>query len=237
MLMLALMNLNNPMLWAVLIGWILSVTIHEFAHGLAAHLGGDYTIAERGGLTLNPLQYIDPIGSIIFPAIIFLIGGIPLPGGMTFVRNDLLRGRRWQVIVSAAGPLANFILYVLLCLALSPRMGWVQEGVPVEDWTPAQLWVGALAMLQVLSVLLNLLPIPPSDGFHILIPFLPQHVQETLNSPAVRSICYFGYFMLLTGAPLFLGYIGLAVDQIHAVMGFNPHALYALEQLLHPQPI
>ena len=227
MLTLAMMNLNNPMLWAILIGWILSVTIHEFAHGLAAHLGGDYTIAERGGLTLNPLQYIDPIGSIVFPAIIFLIGGIPLPGGVTYVRDDLLRGRGWRVTVSAAGPLSNFILYILLSLLLSPAVGWVQEGLPVQQWTQAQLWVGAMAMLQILSVVLNLLPLPPSDGFHIINPFLPEHVQEKLNSPNIRSICYFGYFMLLTGAPIFWRLIRQTTFQIHDGLGFNPDAIEA----------
>ncbi|MFI5377681.1 MAG: site-2 protease family protein [Tepidisphaerales bacterium] len=227
MLMLAWTHLDNPMLWAVLIGWILSVTIHEFAHGLAAHFGGDYTIAERGGLTLNPLQYIDPLGSLVFPAIIFLMGGIPLPGGATYVRDDLLRGRRWQVAVSAAGPLSNFILYIILCLLLSPAAGWVQPGLPVAQWTPAQLWVGALAVLQILSVLLNLLPIPPTDGFRIICPFLPEHIQEKLNSPGVRSICYFGYFMLLTGAPLLFQYIWDTAHQINEGMGFNPDAFRA----------
>jgi Zn-dependent protease len=226
MLMLAWTHLDNPMLWAVLIGWVLSVTIHEFAHGLAGHLGGDYTVAERGGLTLNPLQYVDPLGSLIFPAIIFLIGGIPLPGGMTYIRHDLLRGRRWEVAVSAAGPLANFILYVILSLLLSPVVGWIQPGLPVAQWTPAQLWVGALAVLQILSVILNLLPIPPTDGFNIIRPFLPEHIQEKLNAPGLRSICYFGYIMLIM-TPLFWGYIGYTVWQIHHGMGFNPDAFDA----------
>ncbi|MGA2500578.1 MAG: site-2 protease family protein [Tepidisphaeraceae bacterium] len=233
MLTLALMNLNNPMLWAILIGWILSVTIHEFSHGLAAHLGGDYTIAERGGLTLNPLQYIDPLGSLVFPAIIFLIGGIPLPGGATYVRDDLLRGRGWRVAMSAAGPFSNFIMYLILCLLLSPGVGWVQEGLPVQQWTQAQLWVGALAVLQILSVVLNLLPIPPLDGFHMISPFLPEHVQEKLNSPGIRSLCYFGYFMLLTGAPLFWYFIYHTVFQIHGGLGFNPDVFQAWNRAMY----
>src|SRR5687768_11779009 len=77
--MVAMVNFSNPLLWAVLIGWIMSVVLHEFAHGLVAHWGGDYTVRERGGLTLNPIQYIDPVMSILLPIAIFLIGGIPLP--------------------------------------------------------------------------------------------------------------------------------------------------------------
>ena len=58
-------DFSNPLLWAVFIGWIISVVLHEFAHGIVAYWGGDYTIRERGGLTLNPLQYVDPVFSLV----------------------------------------------------------------------------------------------------------------------------------------------------------------------------
>src|SRR5678816_1886117 len=87
---------SNPLFWAVFVGWVLSVVLHEFAHGLVAYLGGDYTIRERGGLTLNPLQYVDPVNSIILPLVFLLLGGIPLPGGVTYIRKDLLRSRGWD---------------------------------------------------------------------------------------------------------------------------------------------
>ena len=102
--MLAVVDFSNNLTWALLIGWILSVVLHELGHGIVAHLGGDYTIRERGGLTLNPLQYIDPIFSLLVPAIIFLAGGLPLPGGVTYVRMDLMTHRGWESVVSAAGP-------------------------------------------------------------------------------------------------------------------------------------
>src|SRR4051812_21418711 len=100
---LAIANLSHPLFWAVFIGWILSVVLHEFAHGLVASLGGDYTIRERGGLSLNPLQYVNPLLSIVLPIVFLLLGGIPLPGGMTYVRKDLLRRRAWETAVAAAG--------------------------------------------------------------------------------------------------------------------------------------
>ena len=65
---------DNALTWAVLVGWILSVVLHEFSHGLVAYWGGDYTIRERGGLTLNPFQYIDPLMSIAMPAMVLLMG-------------------------------------------------------------------------------------------------------------------------------------------------------------------
>src|SRR6266576_6003482 len=97
-------DLRSPLTWAVIIGWIMSVVLHEFAHGVVGYLGGDYTIKERGGLTLNPLQYIDPIFSLLLPVVFLLMGGIPLPGGVTYIRRDLLCNRFWQVAMSAAGP-------------------------------------------------------------------------------------------------------------------------------------
>ena len=86
-------DFQNPLVWGVILGWIITVVLHEFAHGLVAFWGGDYTIQQRGGLTLNPFQYIDPIFSIILPVIFLAMGGIPLPGGSTFIRRDLLRNR------------------------------------------------------------------------------------------------------------------------------------------------
>src|SRR3954471_2271016 len=67
---------ETPLFWAVFIGWILSVVLMAFAAGIVAYWGGDYTIRERGGLTLNPFQYVDPVGSILLPAIFLAIGGV-----------------------------------------------------------------------------------------------------------------------------------------------------------------
>src|SRR6185295_17228057 len=109
--LLAAVQLDNPLTWAVIIGWIMSVVLHEFAHGLVGYLGGDYTIRERGGLTLNPLQYIHPVFSLLLPILFLLMGGVPLPGGVTYIRRELMRGKLWDAAVSAAGPATNFILF------------------------------------------------------------------------------------------------------------------------------
>src|SRR4051812_46444423 len=120
---LAAADLNRPITWALVIGWIMSVVLHEFAHGLVGYLGGDYTIKERGGLTLNPLQYVDPVNSILLPIVFLLMGGIPLPGGVTYIRRDLLRSRLWDSGVALAGPAMNIILFVLLVMPFHPKVG------------------------------------------------------------------------------------------------------------------
>src|SRR5258708_22106540 len=92
-----MLAIGNPRLFgAVLVGWIISVILHEFAHGVVAYWGGDYTIRERGGVTLNPLQYIDSLFSLIIPLVVLVLGGIPLPGGGTYIQPGLLRSPFWD---------------------------------------------------------------------------------------------------------------------------------------------
>jgi Zn-dependent protease len=193
--MLGLVDVANPLLWAVFIGWIMSVVLHEFAHGVVAYWGGDYTIRERGGLTLNPLQYIDPMMSIVLPMVVFLIGGIPLPGGATYVRTDLLRSRAWQALVSAAGPAMNFLLFLALVIPFHPRIGWI-DPPRVEDATNALLFMGAMGWLQMLSVLFNLVPVPPLDGFGIVGPFMDERTRTRFMTPPLSIGLFLGLFFL-----------------------------------------
>jgi Zn-dependent protease len=213
--LLAATDFNEPALWAVMIGWVMSVTLHEFAHGVVGYWGGDYTVRERGGLTLNPLQYVDPVMSLLLPMVFLLMGGVPLPGGVTYIRRDLLRSRAWDSAVSAAGPAMNLILYALLAIPLLPSVGWIPT-TPGVEWTTAQKFVGAMCILQLLSVFLNLIPVPPLDGFGIIAPHLDPDLRTKLSTPPVSTICFFAYFMLLWNAP---GFMRMIVGWMEAVMG------------------
>ena len=193
--MLLAVALNNPLLWAVFIGWIMSVVLHEFAHGVVAYWGGDYTIRERGGLTLNPLQYIDPFMSLVLPAIVFLIGGIPLPGGATYIRRDLLRSRKWESLVSAAGPAMNVLILLVLVLPFHPSIGWMTPPARGQA-SNAMVFVGAMAWLQMLAVLLNLLPVPPLDGFGIISPWMNPAARQRMMSPPLSNVFFIGLFFL-----------------------------------------
>jgi Zn-dependent protease len=212
--LLARVEFNDPALWAVLIGWVMSVTLHELAHGIVGYWGGDYTIRERGGLTLNPLQYVDPFTSILLPAIFLLMGGVPLPGGATYIRRDLLKNRGWDSAVSAAGPIMNLILFALLAIPLMPHAGWIDPTKSPPDWTTAQKFVAAMCFLQLLSVFLNLVPVPPLDGFGIIAPHLKPDLRERLSTPPVSTMCFFGYFMLLWQAPGFMAMIRRGMESV-----------------------
>lgn len=153
-------------------GWIASVCFHEFGHAIAAYYGGDTTVKDKGYLTFNPLKYAHPQTSLVFPVLFMLMGGIGLPGGAVYIQNHLIRNRFWQSLVSAAGPLANILLTLILTFPF--QQGWVpvREG----DW----LWssVAFLVLLQVSAIFLNLIPIPPLDGYGIIEPWLPANIQR-----------------------------------------------------------
>jgi Zn-dependent protease len=214
---LARVDLHEPALWAVVIGWVMSVTLHEFAHNLAGYLGGDRSIRDEGRLTLNPFQYVDPFMSIILPIIFLMLGGVPLPGGSTAVDSSRLRSRAWESIVYAAGPTMNLILFGLLAIPLSPSFGWVDAMDPNAEWTTSQKFVAALCFLQLLSVILNLIPVPGLDGFGIISPFLPTHLRERLSAPHLRSLFLIGYFMLLWNTPI----MGQIIMGMRNIMGFE----------------
>ena len=63
----------------VLIGWIFSLTLHEFMHAFVAYQGGDWTVREKGYLTFNPLKYTHPVYSILLPLLFLFLGGLGLP--------------------------------------------------------------------------------------------------------------------------------------------------------------
>jgi Zn-dependent protease len=224
MTLLAAVQLDNPLTWAVIIGWIMSVVLHEFAHGLVGYLGGDYTIKERGGLTLNPIQYIDPIFSLLLPAIFLMMGGVPLPGGVTYIRRDLLKSRLWDSAVAAAGPTMNFILFILLALPFHPKLGWIDTNMPPSQYQPWQIFMGALALLQILAVGINLIPVPPLDGFNILAPYLNPDLRQKLMTPPISTFCFFVLFMILWNSPL-MSRILEVTDRLLMLLGFDDSAI------------
>jgi Zn-dependent protease len=160
----------------VILGWIFSLCLHEFSHALVAYYGGDTSVREKGYLTFNPLKYTHPVYSILLPVIFLLLGGIGLPGGAVYIETWRLRSRRWESAVSLAGPAANLILAVIL--------GIVLHFAPV---TSSGVWPGLafLALVQVSAVVLNLIPVPPFDGYRAVAPFLNPEVRMRIDQAGV----------------------------------------------------
>jgi Zn-dependent protease len=189
----------------VLIGWIFSLCLHEFSHALVAYLGGDTTVKDKGYLTFNPLKYTHPVYSLLIPLIFLVLGGIGLPGGAVYIETWRLRSRNWVSAVSLAGPTANLILAVIL--------GTVLRFAPV---TSSGLWpaLAFLGLLQVIAVVLNLIPIPPLDGYGIIAPFLPNDFRQQVNQFAgfgVWILFFLMWYVPIFGA-LFWGIAGGAAS-------------------------
>jgi Zn-dependent protease len=156
----------------VIIGWIFSLCLHEFSHALVAYYGGDTSVKEKGYLTFNPLKYTHPMLSIVMPLIFLALGGIGLPGGAVYIETWRIRDRRWLSAVSLAGPLSNLILAIFLGLLLQ---------IDSIAFGPIGVGLAFLALLQVSAVVLNLIPIPPLDGFGIISPFLDADFRAQMN--------------------------------------------------------
>lgn len=166
--------------------WVVSLALHEFAHALVAYRFGDRSVLYRGYLTLDPLRYTHVVYSLVLPLIFVLLGGIGLPGGAVFIDRSALRTRFANAAVSAAGPLTNLTIAVVLALALGLHPGGYSA-----FWAA----VGYLLFLQVTATVLNLLPVPGLDGFGIVAPYLPTRWLATAGRIAPYGI--FVLFVLL----------------------------------------
>ncbi|RME91458.1 MAG: site-2 protease family protein [Anaerolineae bacterium] len=156
----------------VLLGWVFSLSLHEFSHALVAYLGGDWTVREKGYLTFNPFKYTHPVYSLLLPLLFLIMGGIGLPGGAVYIETWRLRSRRWRSAVSLAGPLSNLLLGGLLALLLR-----------FAPATSGGIWpaLAFLALLQIMAAVLNLIPLPPLDGYGALAPYLSPDLQARLG--------------------------------------------------------
>jgi len=148
---------------------IMSVVIHEVAHGYAALWLGDVTAKYAGRLTLNPIKHIDPLGSIILPSILAL-----LPGGFIFgwakpvpYNPYNLKSQRWgELIVAAAGPLSNIIIAIFfgILIRFAPLMNLPSSFIEISF---------TVVLINLVLAIFNLMPIPPLDGSKILYALLP----------------------------------------------------------------
>jgi len=158
----------------VLAGWILSLVLHEFAHAFTAWRGGDYSVASKGYLTLDPRHYTDPLTSIVLPLLVLVIGGIGLPGGAVWINRSLLRSPAIASLVSLAGPLMNLLFSAVCLIPLSSGLITAAE-YPV--FAPALAFLG---FLQIVAFVLNMLPVPGLDGYGAIEPFLPYDLRQLL---------------------------------------------------------
>jgi Zn-dependent protease len=150
-----------------------SITFHEFMHGYAAYRLGDPTAKNAGRLTMNPIKSIDPFGTILLPLVMAFTGGPifgyakPVPYNPMYFKKL----RQGELIVGFAGPAANLAL-----AALGTAIAWLAVPIlPVSSSLGmALLYIGqSLALVNLVLMFFNLIPIPPLDGSSIVPIFLP----------------------------------------------------------------
>lgn len=185
--------------WALPV--LFAITVHEVAHGWVARRLGDPTAQMMGRLTLNPLKHIDPIGTVLVPLVLLVLGGFifgwakPVP--VTW--QNLRRPKRDMAIVAAAGPGANLLMAI--GWGLVAKLGYLMVAQFPFIGQPMIYMGGAGILINIILMVLNLLPLPPLDGGRVMSALLPGPLAYQYS-----RIEPFGFFILL--ALLITGVLG-----------------------------
>ena len=176
--------LSNPMALLILLysipGVLVAITFHEYAHAFAADKLGDDTPRLQGRLSLNPLAHLDPIGSLML-----LFVGVGWGKPVQINPNNFNRTvsvSKGEAIVSAAGPIMNFILAIVFCIVYFVIYKFAGTFVDTQ--------IGGIVLSIILSTvyinlglgIFNLIPMPPLDGSKILKNFLPYRARAWMES-------------------------------------------------------
>lgn len=187
---------------------LFAITIHEASHGWAAYKMGDPTAYAMGRITLNPIAHIDPIGTILLPLILVIMGAPPFGWAKPVPVNplNLKDPRRDNLIISAAGPLSNFcvafiaFLGIQLLKFLNPNLFHPYGGLS----GPASgifLILYYTVLINIILAIFNLIPIPPLDGSGVLMGLISAEAAEKYE-----QIRPYGFMILLI--LIMTGFIG-----------------------------
>jgi Zn-dependent protease len=209
---------------------VFSLVAHEYAHGVAALRQGDDTAYMLGRLTLNPLPHVDPVMTVLMPALLLFVshgqfafgGAKPVPVNPRKYRNY----KRGDIIVSAAGVVTNLGLS-LVCALLFVVIGFAAMLLPdlitVVDTAQRMMMWGV--WLNLILCFFNLIPIPPLDGSHLFYYLLPPGL-----GAQYRSIQRFGILPLLA-------IMLLAPSVFHWLLGPAYYGMGLLQHLMLPYAV
>lgn len=206
-----------------MVALIFSLSVHESAHAWMSNQFGDDLARLQGRISLNPVSHVDPIGTLVFPAIAFFTGA-PLIGWAKPTPVNPLRWRNKRVAnfwVSAAGALSNFIIAIIAGIVIRALYTFgISDGLRLKS-ADSVLANGAFELLITFFILnvslgvFNLLPIPPLDGSKVLASILPPSFED-----GIEALEKFGFILLFiaifTGvlAKIFYFVMPIAVDLV-----------------------
>ncbi len=185
---------------------LMSVVIHEVAHGVMANVLGDPTARLAGRLTLNPLKHLDPLGSVILPAALIFLH-LPVIGWakpVPYNPYNLKAGRLGPAYVAAAGPLSNLVIVAFFATL-------IRWGVPLGFFSlQFAEFATVVVSLNLMLAIFNLIPVPPLDGSKIIFAALPyrwayiQNFLERYQLALILVLIYFAGNILLPLHDFFL---------------------------------
>lgn len=174
----------------IIIAIVVAVTIHEFSHAIVADQLGDFTARKLGRLTLKPSAHLDPMGSIIF-----LVAGFGWGKPVPIVQNNIkkLNPQIGLALISLVGPGSNFIFSLLLAILI--RFELIPNSVLNIDLVASFIFI--LINVNILLCVFNLLPLPPLDGFKVILGILPSRFSNSLSQmERYGAIPLFGILIL-----------------------------------------
>ncbi len=180
---------------------IMSVVVHEYAHGYIAYRYGDSTAHLSGRLTLNPIKHLDLMGSIIIPLLLVLSNASFLFGWakpVPYNPDNLKNGKRGVIAVALAGVVANLTIAVIfgLLIRVGPMLGI--DPLSASEVAPFYKICISIVLINTVLAIFNLIPIPPLDGSKILFELLPirlRNIQDTLEKFGLPILIIFIIFI------------------------------------------
>ena len=195
---------------------VITLGLHEAAHGWVALQCGDPTARDLGRISLNPLVHIDPFMTVLLPAILFYFAGFifggakPVPVAYHRLRNPL----RDMMLVALAGPLTNFLAAIFFLAAY-------KAAVEIGPYGPEQVLPRVLFASMYVNVLLavfNLIPVPPLDGSRVMRWLLPQSLREPYD--VLERFGILIVVLLFYAVPGFSVFLGSGLNAAYRAIDF-----------------
>lgn len=195
---------------------IVSMVLHELAHGYVAYFLGDTTAKEEGRLSLNPLSHLDPVMSVLLPLILFIVhapvfgGAKPVP-----INPERLKGGVWgMALVAIAGPLTNFLL-ALIFFVIGMKTGLIGLHNGLIYYSGYEgLAMAEMVMVNLGFMVFNLLPIPPLDGSRVLYAIMPDGAREWMDRMERGMGIMLVFVMVMVFSTVLSTIMGGAIDGI-----------------------